>query len=222
MIARLKGILEEKSKERVVVDVNGVGYGLHVPETVLNRLPEPGQTVTFQVHTHVREDHITLYGFSSRLEQDVFEMLMSASGVGAKTALAIISAVDADQILIALSQGSMALLSGISGVGKKTVEKLFIELKEKADKRLLLEKGITPAPSSGKKSASGTPASGKTSWLSDLEQALLALGYRDNDVSAIVRDVAGKSAEISGFDAGLRYALAALSRGTNKSMRGNA
>lgn len=221
MIARLRGTLAEKSEERLIVDVQGVGYGLFIPTTVFHKLPELNTDVTLQVHTHVREDHIILYGFLTQLEKDVFEILMSASGVGAKTALAILSALEADQILTALSQGNTALMSGISGVGKKTVEKLFIELKEKADKRLLLEKGI--APGSNKKSGYVPAPTGKNTWLSDLEQALLALGYRDNDVAVIVRDVAGKSAELGGFDAALRYALSNLSRGsTNKSARGNA
>ncbi|MGZ3694313.1 MAG: Holliday junction branch migration protein RuvA [Bdellovibrionota bacterium] len=218
MIARLRGSLAEKSEERVIVDVQGVGYGLFIPSTVFHKLPDLNAEVTLQVHTHVREDHIILYGFLSQIEKDVFEILMSASGVGAKTALAILSAAEAEQILLALSQGNTALLTGISGVGKKTVEKLFIELKEKADKRLLLERGVTPA----KRTAASNATIGKTSWIADLEQALLALGYRDNDVSAIVRDVAGKTAELGGFDAALRYALSNLSRGSNKSARGNA
>src|SRR6476620_4168464 len=99
MIARLKGTVEEKSKERVVIDVQGVGYGLHVPETVLHRLPDVGTEITLQVHTHVREDHITLYGFLTKLEKDVFEILMTASGVGPKLALTILSALEAGQLL---------------------------------------------------------------------------------------------------------------------------
>lgn len=219
MIARLRGTLAEKTEERVILDVQGVGYGLFIPATVFHKLPETNIETTLQVHTHVREDHIILYGFLTQLEKDVFEILMSASGVGAKTALSILSSVEAEQILTALSQGNTALLSGISGVGKKTVEKLFIELKEKADKRLLLERGGS-LPS--KKGAGAPAVTSKTSWVKDLEQALLALGYRDNDVSAIVRDVAGKTEELGGFDAALRYALANLSRGANKSVRGNA
>lgn len=218
MIARLSGSLAEKSNERVIVDVQGVGYGLFIPETVFHKLPENGESVVLQVHTHVREDHIILYGFLTALEKDVFEMLMSASGVGAKTALAILSALEADQVLQALSQGNIALMSGISGVGKKTVEKLFIELREKAEKRLLLERGEVGAT----KRSSVSVGHISTSWLSDLEQALLGLGYREQDVKGVVREVAGKTDSISGLDAALRYALTQLSRGQNKSMRGNA
>jgi hypothetical protein len=151
-------------------------------------------------------------------------LLFAAGALAAATSLdlwallAILSVAEAEQILLALSQGNMALLTGISGVGKKTIEKLFIELKDKADKRLLQERGITPA----KRTGGLAVGVNKTSWIKDLEQALLALGYRDHDVSAIVRDVAGKTTELGGFDSALRYALANLSRGANKSPRGNA
>src|SRR6218665_2164252 len=131
MIARLKGLLEEKSKERVIVDVQGVGYGLLVPETVLNRMPALGEPVTLQVYTHVREDQLTLFGFSSQLEREVFELLMSASGVGPKLALTVLSHLEAIQILEGVVKGDKALFNGISGVGKKTVEKLFVEIREK-------------------------------------------------------------------------------------------
>ncbi len=218
MIARLKGILEEKSKERVVVDVQGVGYGLHVPESVFLRLPETGADVTMQVHTHVREDHITLYGFLSKLEKDVFEILMTANGVGPKLALTILSSLEAEQILEAVSTGNKMLFNGISGVGKKTTEKLFIEIREKAEKRLLLERGGEPAPGAKR---SNVAASGTQSWATDLEQALLGLGYRDNDVRVTIREVATKNPK--DFDSALRAALSFLSSGSKSaSLRGNA
>src|SRR4051812_15917842 len=105
MIARLKGILAEKSKEQVIVDVNGVGYGLVVPETILFRMPQEGQEVSLFVYTHVREDALLLFGFLTQLERDVFQILLSASGVGPKLATAILSAMDAEQILEAIAHG---------------------------------------------------------------------------------------------------------------------
>ncbi len=219
MIARLKGILEEKSKERVVVDVQGVGYGLHVPETVFLALPEVGGEVILQIHTHVREDHITLYGFLSKLEKDVFEMLMTASGVGPKLALAILSAVEAPRILEAVSAGNRALFNGISGVGKKTTEKLFIEIREKAEKRLLLERGGSDAPGAQKRSGTGSFAA---SWANDLEQALLGLGYRENDVRLALREVTAREAGNADFDSALRNALGFLSGSSKPGLRGNA
>ncbi len=219
MIARLRGILEDKTKERVVVDVNGVGYGLFVAETVSLRLPEPGQEVVLQVYTHVREDQITLYGFLSRLEQDVFLLLMSASGVGPKLALSVLSALTAEQILEGVVYENKALFTGISGVGKKTVEKLFVEIREKAEKRLLLERGTVSAPAAGKREAS--TATGN--WTQDLEQALVALGYREADVKLVVREVLAQGKEIGGLDAAIRYALQFLAGGMKpKSLRGNA
>jgi Holliday junction DNA helicase RuvA len=215
MIARLKGMLEEKSKDRVVVDVQGVGYGLFIPETVSLRLPDLGQPVTLQVYTHVREDQITLYGFLSALEQEVFLLLMSASGVGPKLALTILSHLEAIQILDGVVRGDKALFNGISGVGKKTVEKLFVEIREKAEKRLLLEKGDSRRSSTQKAIAGGA------SWASDLEGALLALGYREQDVSLVVRETVGQESVV-GFDSALRYALQLISGGASKSMRGNA
>lgn len=218
MIARLKGLLEEKSKERVIVDVQGVGYGLLVPETVLNRMPAIGEPVTLQVYTHVREDQLTLFGFASNLEKEVFELLMSASGVGPKLALTVLSHLDAIQILEGVVKGDKALFNGISGVGKKTVEKLFVEISEKAEKRLMLEKGT------GKSFVSiGKSVVQESSWSSDLEGALLALGYRDNDVKIVVRETLAKE-EVKDLDAALRYALQFISGGGGKpkGMRGTA
>lgn len=216
MIARLKGILEEKSKDRIVVDVQGVGYGLLVPETVLHRLPAEGAEVTLQVYTHVREDQLTLFGFSSHLEREVFELLMTASGVGPKLALTILSHLEAIQILEGVVRGDKALFNGISGVGKKTVEKLLIEIREKAEKRLLLEKGAI----SKEVGTPRSPAATGVSWLSDLEGALMGLGYRDTDVKSVVREIAARS-EVEGFDSGLRIALQLLSRGKPSAIRGN-
>lgn len=227
MIARLKGNLEEKAKEqtaaRVVVDVQGVGYGLHVPETVFHKLPDTGAEVTLQVHTHVREDHITLYGFLSKLEKDVFEILMTASGVGPKLALTIMSALEAGPLLEAVSQGNKALFNGISGVGKKTVEKLFVEIREKSEKRLLLERGGGEMTAGGKRGVS-LPSFTATGWVNDLEQALLSLGYKDADVRTTIREVLGSEKAPKDFDSALRNALTFLSGSKNNrpGLRGNA
>lgn len=218
MIAKLRGLLE-KTDDQVILDVQGVGYGLSVPETVLRRLPESGAEVTLQVYTHVREDQISLYGFSTVLEKDVFLLLMSASGVGPKLALSILSSLEAMQILEAVAKGDRALFSGISGVGKKTVEKLFVEIREKAEKRLLLERGETKKTSTLHK----TSFSSELSWLSDLEGALLSLGYRENDVRALVREIPQRE-DAKDFDSALRTALKLLSGSSNKpkGIRGNA
>jgi Holliday junction DNA helicase RuvA len=200
------------------VDVGGVGYGVHVPETVFLRLPETGGEVKLFVHTHVREDHITLYGFLSRLEQDTFEILMSASGVGPKLALTILSSLEAGQLIEAVASGDKTLFNGISGVGKKTVEKLFVEIREKCEKRLQLERGAG-ALTTAKRGAVSAVAG---SWVSDLEQALLGLGYKEPDVRAALRDVMSRDSSSRDFDSALRGALSYLSGGLKPSLRGNA
>lgn len=218
MIARLRGILEEKGDGRAVVDVQGVGYGVLIPDLVYHKLPELGSEVTLQIYTHVREDQITLFGFGSKLEQEVFLILMSASGVGPKLALTILSNLDAIQILEGVVKGDKNLFNGISGVGKKTVEKLFVEIREKAEKRLVAETG------EGRKAAmiaASAPMIYSESWMGDLEGALASFGYREPDVKAVMREVGEKSAELGGFDAALRFALQYLSGGP-KGVRGNA
>ena len=166
----------------------------------------------------MREDQITLFGFGSKLEQEVFLILMSASGVGPKLALTILSNLDAIQILEGVVKGDKNLFNGISGVGKKTVEKLFVEIREKAEKRLVAETG------EGRKAAmiaASAPMIYSESWMGDLEGALASFGYREPDVKAVMREVGEKSAELGGFDAALRFALQYLSGGP-KGVRGNA
>ena len=221
MIARLKGILEEKSKEQVVIDVQGVGYGLLVPDTVLQKMPDLGSEVSVYVYTHVREDQLSLFGFLSQLEKDVFLILLSANGVGPKVALSILSSLEAMQILEGVVQTNRAIFAGITGVGKKTVEKIFVEIREKAEKRLLLERGGDSGLGSKRKSSSGAAMPMATTWTHDLEQALISLGYRDSDVKSVVREIYTRGSEIQNFDAGLKYALRVLSSGP-KNLRGNA
>ena len=221
MIARLKGILEEKSKEQVVIDVQGVGYGLLVPDTVLQKMPDLGSEVSVYVYTHVREDQLSLFGFLSQLEKDVFLILLSANGVGPKVALSILSSLEAMQILEGVVQTNRAIFAGITGVGKKTVEKIFVEIREKAEKRLLLERGGDSGVGSKRKSSTGAAMPMATTWTHDLEQALVSLGYRDSDVKSVVREIYTRGSEIQNFDAGLKYALRVLSSGP-KNLRGNA
>lgn len=215
MIGKLTGILE-KSKESVILDVQGVGYELHVPETVLNRLPNDGATVTMQIYTHVREDQITLFGFLLPLEKDVFKLLLSASGIGPKLALSILSSLDAMQILEGIHRNDKALFSGISGVGKKTVEKLFLEIREKAEKRLLLERGGAELGPRKRMEASASDAV----WGADLEQALLSFGYKDSEVKLVVRETLKMATEFKNFEEALKYALKLQSGVNNAGMRG--
>ncbi len=131
MIAHLRGKLIEKDTSRVVVDVNGVGYEVCVPLTTFSAMPERGGEVSIDIHTHVREDVIALYGFSTRRERSIFEKLMTISGIGPKLAVTILSGGSVDDLISAIRRGDLGRLTAIPGVGKKTAERITLELKDK-------------------------------------------------------------------------------------------
>jgi Holliday junction DNA helicase RuvA len=131
MIGRLEGVLVEKTPEAVVLDVHGVGYDVRVPLSTFFDLPDEGKIVRLRVHTHVREDAFLLFGFGTELERSLFRLLLGASGVGPKLALAILSGLPVDKLVAALRSGNLAALVGIPGVGKKTAERIVVELRDR-------------------------------------------------------------------------------------------
>jgi Holliday junction DNA helicase RuvA len=141
VIARLEGVLAEKKPEAVVLDVHGVGYEVRVPLSTFFELPDEGKIVRLRIHTHVREDALQLYGFGTETERALFRLLIATSGVGPKLALAILSGLPASKLVGALRAGDLVALTSIPGVGKKTAERIVIDLREKA---LGLELGARP------------------------------------------------------------------------------
>ena len=131
MIAHLRGTLMQKDPARVVIDVHGVGYEVCVPVTTFSSLPATGSEVSIDIHTHVREDVIALYGFSTRRERVIFEKLMTISGIGPKLAVTILSGGSVEELVGAIKRGDLARLTAIPGVGKKTAERIILELKDK-------------------------------------------------------------------------------------------
>ena len=131
MIARLRGKLAEKEPARVVIDVGGVGYEVFIPTTTFAAMPNAGADVSLDIHTHVREDALSLYGFSSRQERRVFERLISISGIGPKLAVTILSGGSVEGLVGAIRRGDLARLTSIPGVGKKTAERIVVELRDK-------------------------------------------------------------------------------------------
>ena len=131
MIAHLRGKLAQKDPARVIVDVNGVGYEVFIPLTTFSSLPNAGSEVSIDVHTHVREDVIALYGFSTRRERSIFEKLMTISGIGPKLAMTILSGGSVEDLVGAIKRGDLARLTAIPGVGKKTAERIVLELKDR-------------------------------------------------------------------------------------------
>ena len=167
MISHLRGRLLEKQPNRVTIDVQGVGYDAHVPLSTFYGLPEPGNEISLRIYTHVREDALLLYGFSTRLELQLFERLISVSGIGPKLALAVLSGIEPNDLVTAIKQSDIARLTGIPGIGKKTAERIGLELK---DKLAALVPAELPA------SAAGAAPTGE-SMRTDLLSALINLGY---------------------------------------------
>ena len=131
MIARLSGKLSDKSPGRVIVDVNGVGYEIFISLPTYGALAAPGSDVVLDIYTHVREDIIQLYGFSSRPEKTIFERLTGISGIGPRLALTILSGSSVEDLIASIKREDLARLTKIPGVGKKTAERIILELKDK-------------------------------------------------------------------------------------------
>lgn len=149
MIAHIKGLLRKKSTSAIIIDNGGIGYEVITPLSTFYALPEEEKEVSLHVYTHVREDAIVLFGFLTELEKTVFRLLISVSGIGPRLGINILSGTGTDELLEAISSGDIAKLQSIPGVGKKTAERLALELKDKAlkvrgDKEI--KPGIISAP----------------------------------------------------------------------------
>ncbi|HVO27436.1 MAG TPA: Holliday junction branch migration protein RuvA [Candidatus Margulisiibacteriota bacterium] len=191
MIAQLAGSLAYKSPEQLVVDVQGVGYRVLVSLNSFYRLPELGDPVRLLIHTHVREDALQLYGFIDRQEKDLFLLLNSVSGIGPRLALNILSGTPTTELLDALEAGDLVRLVAIPGVGKKTAERLVLELRDK----IKLIKGARDAGD----------ARQATGLESEAVSALVNLGYRQNEAERAVK--AARAAGASDLEAVIRTAL---------------
>jgi len=178
MIALLTGKIAHKSPDYIVMDVHGVGYRVQIPFSTYYELPEEGGDTSLQIYTHVKEDAINLYGFRSLAEKRLFQLLISVSGVGPKLATGILSNIQVHELAQALTHGDLARLSAIPGIGKKTAERLVLELKEKA--RVSLEGA--PAAASGLSPALPDAAE-------DVTSALVNLGYKEALVKKILAEL---------------------------------
>ncbi|MFO7303653.1 MAG: Holliday junction branch migration protein RuvA [Acidobacteriota bacterium] len=195
MIARLSGTLAEKQVQRLIVDVQGVGYDVLVPLSTFYSLGEPGSPVTLRIYTHVREDALQLYGFLTPLEQELFERLITVSGIGPKVALAVLSGIEPADLVRAIRQGDIARLTSIPGIGRKTAERLVVELKDRL--RAADDDGGAQGAAGGLRD--------------DLLSALVNLGYQRTTVEKTVDTVLGRSGGAD-FQAALREILRELSR----------
>ncbi len=195
MIAHLAGTLFHKQVQRLVVDVGGVGYELQVPLSTLYVVGEPGSTVSLHVHTHVREDAIQLFGFATAPELALFDRLIGVSGIGPKLALAVLSGIEPPELARAIRQGDVARLTGIPGVGKKTAERLVVELRDR------LPPDLAPQ----------VPVSAADQVRDDVLSALANLGYQRAAAEKAFERVAGHAGERA-FESLLREVLRDLAR----------
>ncbi|HVP67309.1 MAG TPA: Holliday junction branch migration protein RuvA [Anaeromyxobacteraceae bacterium] len=180
MIAHVSGVVADKREGEVVVDVNGVGYRVHVSQNCLAAMPARGEKVLLRTYTHVREDALDLYGFLGEEEEAVFRELIAVKAVGPRAAQNILSGIEARELAAAVAGGDLARLTKVPGIGKKTAERLVVELKEK-----LVALARSASPRAG---------SERGPLLEQLEQALLGLGYRPPQAAQAVEAVADRSA----------------------------
>lgn len=198
MIDYVSGSLATKKPTEAVIDVGGIGYRILIPTSTYERLPTPGEDVTLLTHHHVREDAITLFGFVSAEERRVFELMLAVSGIGPKLALAALSALRPSEIRQRILEGDAAMLTRIPGVGKKTAERLIIELRDRFEKD-----GLDGGESTG----SGSTPDGH--FRADAMAALEALGLSRSAAEKAVIGVLRKDPSIRNAEEIIRLALRA-------------
>ena len=193
MIGMLEGEIANKGAEGILLKVGGIGYDVLCPLTVIDRVPRRGEKCTLSIHTHVREDQITLFGFIDDDQRQLFRLLISVSGIGPKIGLACLSGMSADDLSAAIANADIKRLSGVPGIGKRTAERMVVELKDKV---------FSSTP--------GRPAV-EHRMLDDLQSALKNLGYKTKDVDQLIADL-GQDAGNMSFEALLKEALRKLTR----------
>ena len=199
MIGLLRGRVADKQPNTLIVDVQGVGYEVHVPLSTFYDAGDPGAEITLRIYTHVREDALQLYGFLTELERQLFEKLIGISGIGPKLAIAVLSGMDPRELMTSVQRGDVARLTGIPGVGKKTSERIVLELRD----RLAQLPGGAPADSA--------PSNGADRVRSDLLSALQNLGYHRPQAEKAI-DATLQTMSNPTFEHALKAALRELMR----------
>ena len=184
MITYIRGILEGMEEDKVIVDVGGVGYGIYMAGTAMGRLPALGKEVKIHTHLHVKEDLMQLYGFLTRDELRVFRLLIGVSGIGPKGGLGILSALGPDDLRFAVASNDVKAIQAAPGIGKRTAEKLILELKDKFDLQEAFEQKLA-----GNQAAAAVRQAGEPDAFQDAVQALTALGYSGTEALQAVKKV---------------------------------
>ena len=182
MIGQLRGIIIEKRPPFVLIDVQGIGYEIEAPMTTFYKLPQTNEEVTLHTHLIVREDAHLLFGFGTHGERRLFRDLLKVNGVGPKVALAILSGIEADQFAACILDGDVARLTRLPGVGKKTAERLIVEMRDRLSE-WQTQPGFITGPGEPAATNAGDP-------VADAVSALISLGYKPNEASRYVHSVA--------------------------------
>ena len=201
MIALISGKIVYKGISHVVIDAHGVGYRIFIPLTTFYELPEAGQIITLHVHTHVKQDAINLFGFYTVQERDLFQLMLSVSGIGPKMSMNILSGISVPEMLRAISGGDVRKLMSIPGLGKKLAERLILELKEKVLKKMMAEE--MPAIDNQQKI--------NEIIREDVLSALINLGYKNNIAQDALDKVLYTSTKELAMDQLLKKTLKILS-----------
>lgn len=178
MFAYVKGVLESKNENYIVIDVNGIGYKIFMPNSGINKLPDIGQTVKVHTYYYVREDNISLYGFNTQEELKMFELLISVSGIGTKSALAILSEISPSSFALSVISGDVTSLVKIPGIGNKTAQRMILELKDK----LKTEQAITRNSIKNE----NIEYNNNQDNISEASSALQVLGYTKKEVDKVL------------------------------------
>ncbi len=192
MIGSLRGQLHRKSTDGIIIDVGGVGYAVTVPLSTFYELPDTDHDVSLHIHTYVRDDAIELYGFRTSVEQALFQALISISGIGPKLAITILSGMESDTLVSSIADSDIVRLTSIPGVGRKTAERMALELKDKV---------LDVMPAARETTVTGVR--------DDVLSALLNLGYRRRDAEAALKGVAKPADD---FETLLRQTLRMLAK----------
>ncbi|HEX8181890.1 MAG TPA: Holliday junction branch migration protein RuvA [Pyrinomonadaceae bacterium] len=208
MIAHLSGTLREKQATSVILDVNGVGYEVTIPVTTFYDMAEAGAQIALRIYTHVREDALQLFGFNTARERELFMLLISVSGIGPKSAIAMLSGMSADEIIAAIRTSNLARLTSAPGVGKKTAERLVIELRDKMTALSAPEPEDQLAARTGGASAAVTEDTLREDTLS----ALVNLGYQKAAAEKAVTQALHDGGDLT-VELLLRRSLRNLSKG---------
>lgn len=187
MISYIRGELAAVEKDKIVVDVNGVGWGIYMPEQTMGRLPSIGEEVKIHTYLNVREDAMQLYGFCTRDDLEIFKLVIGVSGIGPKGGLNILSSLSAEDLRCAVLSGDAKAISAAPGIGKKTAEKLIIELKDKLNLEEVLEN-----KANGDDFQESNTSGGTSEIQSEAIQALVALGYGSTESLRAVKKVSAK------------------------------